>query len=164
MPIYLGIDPGIADMGFGVISVDGREERCIAYGSLRTPAGMPLEQRLQKLYDGLEDLIKKYRPVAAGLENIYFQKNVKTAITVAEARGVICLCLAKNAVSFVEFNPADVKVAVCGYGLADKTQVQRMVQSLLKLKEIPKPDDAADALAIAIAAAHSIPPKDRKKR
>jgi len=164
MPIYLGIDPGIADMGFGVIEVNGQKERCVAYGSLRTPAGMPLEKRLQTLYDGLEELIRKYKPVAVGLENIYFQKNVKTAIVVAQARGVICLCLAKNGASFSEFNPADVKMAVCGYGLADKTQVQRMVQALLKLKEVPKPDDAADALAIAIATAHTMPLKARKKR
>ncbi len=155
MPLYLGIDPGIADMGFGVIEVDRGQERCVAYGSLRTPAGMSLEKRLRQLHDGLEEIIRKYQPVAAGLENIYFQKNVKTAITVAEARGVICLCLAQNGVAFTEFNPSDVKTAVCGYGLADKTQVQRMVQALLKLKEMPQPDDAADALAIAIAAAHT---------
>ncbi len=154
--IYLGIDPGIADMGFGVVVVEAGKERCLEYGSLKTAAGTPVGERLRTIHDGLSAIIRKYRPTTVGLEKLYFQKNVKTAMNVAEARGVILLCLAQHGLKVMEFNPSDIKIAVCGYGLADKSQVQRMVVTLLGLKEIPKPDDAADALAVALTAAHSV--------
>lgn len=148
--IILGIDPGIADMGYGVIDVAGGKERCIAYGSVKTPSDLALPARLRLLYDALQDLISVHKPQAAAMEKLYFSTNVKTAMMVAEARGVIRLCVEKNGIACREFNPADVKNAVCGHGGAEKTQVQKMVKALLGLKEIPEPDDAADALALAI--------------
>jgi crossover junction endodeoxyribonuclease RuvC len=154
--ILIGIDPGYADAGFGIIETDGRKDRCLAYGSLQTPASMPMEERLRQIYDGLAELIARFHPERAAIERLYFSKNVKTAIAVAEARGVIRLCLAKHNVPCREFGPGEVKNAVSGYGSASKPQMQKMVQALLALKEIPKPDDAADALALAIAVAHSM--------
>ncbi|MDD5251381.1 MAG: crossover junction endodeoxyribonuclease RuvC [Patescibacteria group bacterium] len=159
MRILLGIDPGFADAGYGVIETDGFRDRCLAYGSLKTSAGQPHEIRLQKIYDDLSKLIENHRPAAAAIEKLYFSKNVKTAIAVAEARGVIRLCLIQHGVPCREFGPGEVKTAVSGYGLADKSQMQRMIKALLGLKETPKPDDAADALALAIALAHEGPMK-----
>lgn len=152
--ILLGIDPGIADMGYGVISKDKGKETCLAYGSVKTPAGMDFPKRLALLAAELEKLLVQWRPAAAGIEKLYFQKNVKTAISVAEARGVIRLCIERAGVPCREFNPSDVKIAVCGQGNAPKDQVQRMVKTLLRLDKIPKPDDAADALALAITLAN----------
>ena len=154
MPIFIGIDPGLADMGFGVVSVSGGQEKCLAYGSIKTPAGQPTSERLLALFVKLGAVLDEYRPVRVGIEKLFFQKNVKTAMVVAEARGVIRLAVAQRNLSLIEMSPADVKLAVCGYGLADKRQVQTMVKTLLGLKEIPKPDDAADALAVALATAH----------
>jgi|SRR3989338_8255970 len=154
MPIFIGIDPGLADMGFGVVSVSGGKEKCLAYGSIKTPAGQPTSERLLALFVKLGAVLDEYRPIRVGIEKLFFQKNVKTAMVVAEARGVIRLAVAQRNLSLIEMSPADVKLAVCGYGLADKRQVQTMVKTLLGLKEIPKPDDAADALAVALATAH----------
>ena len=154
MPIFIGIDPGLADMGFGVVSVSGGQEKCLAYGSIKTPAGQPTSERLLALFVKLGAVLDEYRPIRVGIEKLFFQKNVKTAMVVAEARGVIRLAVAQRNLSLIEMSPADVKLAVCGYGLADKRQVQTMVKTLLGLKEIPKPDDAADALAVALATAH----------
>ncbi|MBI4457509.1 crossover junction endodeoxyribonuclease RuvC [Candidatus Uhrbacteria bacterium] len=153
--IYLGIDPGIADTGYGVVAALPGGDRCLAYGSIRTPAGADPAARLLALARELNAVIAKYRPSQAALERVYFSKNVKTASIVTEARGVIRLCLAQTAVPCVEYNPSDVKLAVCSHGTAAKTQVQKMVMTLLGLKEIPKPDDAADALALALTIAHS---------
>src|SRR3989338_1085539 len=153
--IYLGIDPGIADMEYGFVDSRGGRDRCIAYGSIKTPAGASMDARLEQLHRELDALIKRYRPVAVGIEKLYFSKNVKTAFMVAEARGVIRVCVAQNGLRCHELNPSDVKIAVCGYGGADKGQVQRMVKTLLGLEAIPKPDDAADALAVAIATVHA---------
>lgn len=153
--VYLGIDPGFADAGYGVIAVVGGKEKCIAYGSIQTPSGDDSALRLRAVSEELSVLLKKFRPDYVAVERLYFAKNAKTALSVAEARGVIRMTIAAHDIPCREFNPADVKIAVCGHGMAPKKQVQRMVMSLLKLKEIPKPDDAADALALAIALANS---------
>ncbi len=149
--IILGIDPGFADMGYGIIQSVGGKDRCLAYGSLRTPAGEASEARLASVYEGLSKIIDKYKPDAAAIEKLFFSKNVKTAMSVAEARGVIRVCLQLRGIDCAEFSPADVKMAVSGNGAATKEQVQKMVRILLGLKEAPKPDDAADGLALAIA-------------
>ncbi len=161
--IIIGIDPGLADAGYGIIASAGGRERCLAYGSLKTPAGLPTGERLKMIYDGLGALIEKFRPSEAAIEKLYFSTNVKTAIAVAEARGVIRLCLAAHGLDYREYNPADVKLAVSGYGRAAKPQMQKMTRILLGLKEIPKPDDAADALALAITRAHSSGPASRTR-
>ena len=150
----LGIDPGFADMGYGVLSVEGGSEKMIVCGSIRTFAGAPLSERLLSIHTALLDLIRTHQPQAAAVERLFFSKNAKTAIAVAEARGVILLTLEQCGVRVVEFNPADVKLAVCGHGAAEKIQVQKMVARLLGLAEVPKPDDAADALALALTLAH----------
>ena len=153
--IILGIDPGFADMGYGIIEIAGNKDRCIAYGSVKTPAGTPISERLSRLYDELSSLIEKHRPDRAGIEKLYFSNNAKTAMLVAEARGVIRLCLEKHGLGCMEVGPAEVKIAVCGHGAAEKPDVQKMTRVLLGLAEIPKPDDAADALAVAITVAHT---------
>ena len=153
--IILGIDPGFADMGYGVIETAGGKDRCLAYGSIRTPAGAPIAGRLSTIYAELEAIIGKYRPARAGIEKLYFSTNAKTAMLVAEARGVIRLCLERNGLACMEIGPGEVKTAVCGHGAAEKPEVQKMTRALLGLAEIPKPDDAADALAVAIAVAHT---------
>lgn len=153
--VYLGIDPGYADLGYGVVVRGQRGERCVAYGSLRTSKDRTPAERLGEIYAELERLIETYRPAEAAVERLFFSKNAKTALAVAEARGVILLCLNRLSVPTREFNPVDVKMAVCGHGRADKKEMQRMVQMLLGLKEVPKPDDAADALALALAVMNS---------
>ncbi len=153
--IYLGVDPGFADMGYGVIAVEGGRDRCVAYGSIRTPADMPLPARLATIYDKLAEIIDRHRPDRAAIEKLYFSTNAKTAMLVAEARGVIRLCLEKHGLPSREFSPAEVKIAVCGHGAAAKPEMQKMTKVLLGLAEVPKPDDAADALALALTLAHS---------
>jgi crossover junction endodeoxyribonuclease RuvC len=150
--IIIGIDPGIADTGYGIIDSERGKLKCLAYGSIKTPAGMPLPERLLMLASELDQLLKLYKPQAAAIEDLFFAKNAKTAIVVGQARGVSLLKLAELHMPILEFKPAQVKQAVSGFGAADKKQVQRMVQLILGLTEIPKPDDAADALAIAICA------------
>lgn len=154
--IILGIDPGFADMGYGVIESVGNKDRCLAYGSVQTSPDMPMAQRLAHVYDELSAIITRYKPEKVGFEKLYFSNNAKTAMLVAEARGVIRLCFAKHGLTPVEVNPAEVKLAVCGHGAAAKPEVQKMTKVLLGLAEVPKPDDAADALAIAITAAHTM--------
>lgn len=157
MQIFLGIDPGIADAGYGVIAKTlGGKERCLAYGSIRTDKDQPMELRLLRLRKEFSALLEKYKPNHVAIEKLFFQKNVSTAMAVAEARGVLRLCLAEAGVPCREFSPQDTKIAVCGHGAAEKGQVQRMVCSLLALPEIPKPDDAADALALALALASTV--------
>ena len=156
--IILGIDPGFADMGYGVIEVVGGKDRCLAYGSLKTSAGTPIAGRLALIYDGLSEVIEKYQPDRAGIEKLFFSTNVKTAMLVAEARGVIRLCLQRHGLDCLEVGPAEVKIAVCGHGGAGKGEVQKMTKVLLRLAEIPRPDDAADALALAITVAHTMAP------
>jgi len=155
--IILGIDPGIADTGFGVIKKTGNNQlTCLAYGSIKTNAKLELAERLEIINKELKKQIKKYKPELMAVEQLFFCKNAKTALVVGQARGVALLTARQNKIPVVEFTPLQVKQAVSSYGQASKMQVQKMVKLLLNLKEIPKPDDAADALAIAICAAHSV--------
>lgn len=154
--IILGIDPGIADTGYGVISEDNQDNiKCLDYGSIKTKANTDLAERLVIINEELTEIFKKYKPKLVAVEQLFFCKNVKTALIVGQARGVVMLTAKQNKISIVEFTPLQVKQAVAAYGQAPKMQVQKMVKLLLNLKELPKPDDAADALAVAICAAHS---------
>ncbi len=154
--LALGIDPGTATTGFGLVreSQQGQLD-AVKYGVILTTAGELPEKRLLALYQQLNELILLHRPDSAAVEKLFFQRNVSTAISVGQARGVILLSLAAAGVPGTEYNPLDVKLAVAGYGGAEKTQVQQMVKALLNLEAIPRPDDAADALAIAICHLHS---------
>jgi crossover junction endodeoxyribonuclease RuvC len=155
--IILGIDPGIADTGFGLIEkAAGGKITCLAYGSIKTKAGLPMAERLETLNNELEKIIKKYQPALAAVEELFFYNNAKTAIVVGQARGVILLTCRKNKIPLTELTPLQVKQTISGYGQAGKAQVQKMVKLLLNLKEIPKPDDAADALAIAISSINEL--------
>ena len=151
MTLALGIDPGTATTGYGLVRLmrDG-ELVAVSYGVIATPKDATASVRLEMLFDQLNDLIKEQKPDTAAVEKLFFQSNVKTALAVGQARGVIMLCLQKAGIEPFEYTPNEVKQAVAGYGGADKRQVQDMVRALLQLASIPKPDDAADALAIAI--------------
>ncbi|CDC60425.1 crossover junction endodeoxyribonuclease RuvC [Clostridium sp. CAG:448] len=153
--IILGIDPGLAIVGWGVLDYSGSKFRVIGYGSLQTPAGMKTEDRLAAIYQGMIQLIDTYHPEQIAVEELFFNTNITTGIRVAEARGVILLAGRQKNVALFEYTPLQVKQAVAGYGRADKKQVITMVTSLLRLKEPPKPDDTADALAIAVCHAHT---------
>ncbi len=152
--IIIGIDPGLATIGFGVIDYSGNRFRTLDYGVLTTPAHTPIPSRLEKIYSDAQALFAKYRPDAISMEELYFSKNVTTGIPVAEARGVLLLAAQKAGVNIYEYNPAEVKQAIVGYGKAEKKQVMEMTRMLLHLDKIPRPDDAADALAIAVCHAH----------
>lgn len=153
--IILGIDPGIAIVGYGIIEYKNNKFRVIDYGAITTPSTMNTNKRLERIYKGIDLLIKNYNIDEVGVEELFFNKNVKTAITVAQARGVILLACSHNDKPIYEYTPLQVKQGVVGYGRAGKSQVQQMVTSVLKLKEVPKPDDVADALAVAICHAHA---------
>lgn len=146
----LGIDPGYAIVGYGVIEAGGGRYRPVEYGAITTPAGQDFGQRLVEIYQGMGEILTRLKPEAAAVEKLYFTNNKTTGIGVAEARGVILLALAQHGVPLYEYTPMQVKQAVVGYGGADKRQVMLMTQRLLGMKQIPRPDDAADALAIAI--------------
>lgn len=152
----LGIDPGFAIVGYGVIDYDGNKAKSVEYGAITTPAGQKISVRLKTIYDETVKIIQQYKPDSVAIEELFFNTNVKTAIMVGQARGVLILASENNNVPSFEYTPLQVKQAVVGYGRADKNQVQQMVKLLLDLPEIPKPDDTADALAIAICHAHSI--------
>jgi crossover junction endodeoxyribonuclease RuvC len=154
--ITLGIDPGTATVGFGVVKEhnDGTLE-AIHYGVIKTTPDLPMPERLQIIYDGVAALAEKFQPDRAGVEELFFAKNVTTAITVAQGRGVILLALQKAGVTIAEYKPNNVKQSISGYGGAKKPQMQEMVRILLGLETIPRPDDAADALAIAITDIHN---------
>ena len=154
--LALGIDPGTATTGYGLVreTQQGQLE-AVKFGVILTPAGELPEKRLLHLYHQLKELILLHRPDSAAVEKLFFQRNVKTALGVGQARGVILLSLAEAGVDVTEYNPMDVKQAVAGYGGAEKIQIQQMVKALLNLDSIPRPDDAADALAIAICHLHS---------
>jgi crossover junction endodeoxyribonuclease RuvC len=156
--IVLGIDPGTAQTGYGLVERTGSRLRAIDYGSLETPAAMALPQRLLLIQDGLIELIETHRPDLVAVERLYFNKNVQTALAVGQARGVALLTAAKYSLPVHEYGPSEVKMAVTGHGRAEKGQVQRMVQTVLGLAVLPRPDDAADALAIAICLAHAYRP------
>ncbi|PJB17051.1 crossover junction endodeoxyribonuclease RuvC [Candidatus Falkowbacteria bacterium CG_4_9_14_3_um_filter_38_19] len=153
--IILGIDPGIADTGYGVIENNAGKLVCLDYGTIKTSAKLELAERLEIISDELTKIIKKYHPELLAVEQLFFCKNVKTALIVGQARGVIIFTAKKNKIKLAEYTPLQVKQAVSTYGQASKLQVQKMVKLLLNLKELPCPDDAADALAIAICAANS---------
>ena len=149
----LGIDPGIARMGWGVVEEVRGKAQAVAYGCFETSKSMVHPARLAAVHKELTRLIKKYQPDRVAVEKLFFSKNVKTALRVGEARGVILMTCSALQASCVEISPKEVKQALTGYGGADKQQMQKMVQLMLGLKEIPRPDDAADALAIAVAGA-----------
>ncbi len=154
--LSLGIDPGTASLGYGVVSEseDGTLE-CLAFGVIRTKAGEPMPQRLRHIHEELRRIITEHQPDRAAVEELFFARNVSTALTVAQARGVVLLTLQEANLPIAEYKPNMIKQAICGYGGADKAQMQEMVRLLLGLEATPRPDDAADALAVAIADLHS---------
>jgi len=150
--IILGLDPGIADTGYGIISVESGQIKCIDFGSIKTLAKDDLMSRLEKLDQGLNKIIIKHRPDLVSVEKLFFNTNAKTALIVGQARGVVLLNIKKNNIKLIELTPLQVKQGVCNFGRGDKNQVKKMVKIILNLKELPKSDDAADALAVAICA------------
>jgi len=154
--IILGIDPGTAIVGYGIILKEKSKLSLLDYGCVTTGKASPQADRLCIIKKEIGKIIKKYRPQVMAVEELFFFKNLKTAIKVAEARGVLLVTGKDAGLTICEFTPLEVKIATVGYGRAEKQQVQKMVKAILNLKEIPKPDDAADALAIAICAAHSL--------
>jgi len=153
--LILGIDPGIAILGYGLVRYEANKFTVVDYGAITTNAGTQMSGRLMRLYEGLIEIIGNFKPDAFAVEELFFNKNIKTALTVGHARGVAVLAGAKSGLPIYEYTPLQVKQAVVGYGRADKSQVQQMVKILLNLREIPKPDDVADALAVAICHGHS---------
>ncbi|MBR0112866.1 MAG: crossover junction endodeoxyribonuclease RuvC [Clostridia bacterium] len=153
--IVLGIDPGYAIVGTGVVQQVNNKFRMLYYGAILTEAHTPFNLRIEKIFDEADALIKTYKPDAVAMEKLYFNTNQKTAIDVAQARGALILAAQKNKVPIYEYTPLQVKMSVVGYGRAEKKQVQEMTKVLLGLDKIPKPDDAADALALAICHCHS---------
>ena len=151
----IGIDPGTAITGWGVVEGAGNELQLIACGVITTPAGTPLPQRLQVIYRQLSELIEQWQPDASAIEELFFSKNAKTALAVGHGRGAAMLALANAGLPITEYKPLEVKQALTGHGGADKMQMQQMVKLLLALDDIPRPDDAADALAVAICHLHS---------
>jgi crossover junction endodeoxyribonuclease RuvC len=151
----LGIDPGTAITGYGIVEGEGDSLTLVTYGAITTPANQPLPQRLQQIYRQLQALIAEWHPQSAAVEELFFSKNARTALVVGHARGVALLAITDAGLPIQEYKPAEVKQAVAGYGGAPKDQVQGMVQLLLGLEDIPRPDDAADALAVAICHSHS---------
>ncbi len=153
--IVLGIDPGTATTGYGLVAADDAgEARLVAYGVLETSPGVPMPQRLQAIYRDLTTLIRERSPDAMAVEELFFNRNVSTALSVGQARGVVLLAAAENGLPVFEYKPAEVKQALVGYGGAGKAQVQEMLRMMLGLEEVPRPDDAADAIAVAICHLH----------
>jgi len=152
----LGIDPGIAIVGYGVIDKEGNRYKTVAYDAVTTRAHTPLEERLESVYNGINEIIKTYKPDAMSIEELFFNNNAKTALTVGQARGVIILAAVQNKLPVYEYTPLQVKQALTGYGRASKGQIQQMMKSMLGLAQIPKPDDVADALAIAVCHGNSM--------
>ena len=153
--IILGIDPGYAIVGFGILQSERNGQSLLACGAINTPAGLQLSKRLLQIANDLEELIIQFKPDAVAVEKLYFGNNVTTGIGVAQARGVILMTAERHGLPIYEYDPSQVKIAVVGYGKADKHQVMEMTKRLLKLKSVPKPDDAADAVAIALCHARS---------
>jgi crossover junction endodeoxyribonuclease RuvC len=154
--LVLGIDPGTATTGYGLVrQLEDGSLQAVAHGAILTPAKTPMPQRLDKLFSELNKIIFLHRPDSAAVEKLFFSKNVKTALSVGQGRGVVLLALAKANLSIGEYTPNEIKQAVTGYGSAGKSQMQEMVKMLLGLEDRPKPDDAADALAVAICHLHS---------
>ncbi|MBI2483846.1 crossover junction endodeoxyribonuclease RuvC [Candidatus Uhrbacteria bacterium] len=155
--VVLGIDPGLAILGYGALSYSSRKPSCITYGCITTTPDTDFASRLSLIYQEMLLLIDTHQPAIGAIEKLFFSKNTKTALSVAQARGVTILAFAQRAIPLIEFTPLEIKQAVAGYGRADKKQVQRMTRSLLGLAEIPRPDDAADALAVALCAGATAP-------
>ncbi len=160
--IALGIDPGTAIVGYAVVMAKGSELHMLTCDVITTPAKMPLAQRLQIIYEELSKIIATHQPNEAAMEELFFAKNARTAMTVGQARGVAMLALANGGLSVAEYTPMQVKQAVTGYGSAGKEQVGEMVKILLKLSQVPKPDDAADAAAVAICHLNTLPYRSLK--
>lgn len=154
--IIIGIDPGIATTGYGIIENQNGKIQLLDYGCIKTKAGLPANLRLQQLSEDLSFLVKKWRPQLASIEKLFFQKNIKTAMSVSEARGVIIHTLTNLSLQINEFTPLEIKSAVCGYGKADKKMIQQMIKIIFGMKIAPKPDDAADAMAAAVCLANSL--------
>lgn len=158
--IILGIDPGTAITGYGIIKTRDLKQKvkngleCLGYGCIQTSPSLTAGERLKKINNELNKIIKKYKPAILAVENIYFFKNLKTAMPVSQAKGVILLTAAKKNIPVYEFTPLQVKMVITGYGRAEKEQVQKMIKILLNLREIPRPDDAADALGVAVCYAN----------
>lgn len=159
----LGIDPGYAILGYGVIEKTGNRFRPCDYGAITTDASMPMTERLECLYDSLREIIEREKPDVASIEELFFNTNAKTAILVGQARGVAILACVKGGIEIEEYTPLQIKQALVGYGRAEKNQVQQMVKTILNLREVPKPDDTADALAAAICHGHAADTKNRLK-
>lgn len=155
----LGIDPGTGILGFGVIDVDARGKATLVDGGvIRTPANQADSDRLQTIYDELHEIITELKPTIMSVEKLFFAQNVTTAMSVSQARGVVLLCGKQHGLELYEYTPLQIKMAITSYGKADKKQVQEMVRVILNLKEVPKPDDCADAIAAALTCAQSMPP------
>jgi len=148
--VILGIDPGVATIGFGIIRAERGKNTLLQYGVITTPPGIPLSERLVQIYDDMQQLIETFKPDEIAVEELFFSKNITTGISVAHGRGVILLAAEKMGIPVFEYTPMQVKQSVVGYGKAEKKQVMQMTQRLLNMMEIPRPDDAADALALAI--------------
>ena len=154
--IILGIDPGLATLGYGVIEAEGQNRRLIQFGTLTTPAGQPMPQRLRAIFQGMNQLMDIYQPDDVAFEELFFSKNITTGMAVSAARGVALVAVVQRTDNLYEYTPMQIKQAVTGYGGADKHQVQQMVRMLLNMREIARPDDAADALAVALTHANSM--------
>lgn len=152
--IILGIDPGYAIVGYGVVEYKNNHFKVLSYGVVKTAANLAFNERLEIIFDDISEIITTYKPVSMAIEKVFYNSNAKTVIDVSQARGVLMLAAQKQALSIAEYTPLQVKQSVVGYGRAEKKQVQEMTRLLLNLEKIPKPDDAADALALAICHAH----------
>jgi crossover junction endodeoxyribonuclease RuvC len=153
--LVLGIDPGTAITGYGLVREEADALILLAYGAITTPAKQPLPERLQTIYQELAAIVREHQPDVAAVEELFFSRNARTALAVGHARGVILLALAEAGLEIHEYKPVEVKQAIAGYGGADKRQVQEMVRMLLHLEQVPQPDDAADAVAVAVCHIHS---------
>ena len=153
--LVLGVDPGTAITGYGLVREEAEGLTLVEYGVITTPAGQPLAERLQTIYRGLADVARQHQPQQAAVEELFFSRNVRTALSVGHARGVALLALADAGLAIHEYKPLQIKQAIAGYGGADKQQVQHMVRLLLDLDDVPQPDDAADAVAVAVCHIHS---------
>lgn len=152
----LGIDPGLAIVGYGVVDKEGNSYKTIYYDAITTQAHTPIENRIKIIYDEMNIIIEKYKPEVISIEELFFNNNAKTALAVGQARGVVLLSAVEHNIPIYEYTPLQVKQALTGYGRASKMQIQQMMKSMLGLSEIPKPDDVADALAIAICHGNSV--------
>lgn len=162
--VVLGLDPGTASTGFGVISISGSRFRTLEYGVLQTASGAPPERRLEQIFDQMNDLLARHRPSATAVESLFFNANVRTALAVGQARGVTLLACSQAGCEVFEYTPQQIKQAVVGYGKASKEQVMEMVRVLLGLAQLPRPDHAADALGVAICHANTCGMRERVRQ